>query len=162
MPPHEYAQAAAITDEMAKQALENGNSIQVDSAEAMAQYFERYYGESGVDLGEKLVKLRENESFATLAREFEMISNRARDVFVPDDDEAREAIRQLYAIRQLTLDLRHALQRHTVGLNPSEFRKASGILCELSPGSEIWIAADPAYNDEMGLIFEMAAQALII
>jgi CRISPR-associated endonuclease/helicase Cas3 len=162
MPPHEYAEAAGVTQEMAKQALENGESIQVDSAEAMAQYFERYYGIGDEHLGGELVKLRQEQSFATLAQKFEMISSRARDVFVPDDDEAREAIKRLYAIGQLTLDLRHALQRHTVGLNPSEFRKAGGVLCELSAGSEIWIAADPAYNDELGLVFEMGAEGLIV
>jgi CRISPR-associated endonuclease/helicase Cas3 len=155
MPPHEYAEAAAITEAMARQALESGDSIQVDSAEAMTHYFQRYYGASGVDLGRELVELRQDKSFATLAQKFEMISSRARDVFVPDDDEARQAIKQLYAIGLLTVELRYALQRHTVGLNPSEFQKARGVLCELSPSSEIWIAADPAYNDELGLVFDM-------
>jgi CRISPR-associated endonuclease/helicase Cas3 len=162
MPPHEYAQAAAITETLARQALECGDSIQVDSAAAMAQYFERYYGESGVDLGTELVQLRQDKSFATLAQKFEMISSRTRDVFVPDDDEAREAIRKLYAIGQLTAELRRDLQRHTVGLNPSEFQKARGVLCELSPGSEIWIAADQAYNDEVGLAFAIGAEGLVL
>jgi CRISPR-associated endonuclease/helicase Cas3 len=162
MPPHEYAQAAAITESLAKDALECGQSIQVDSAEAMDWYFERYYGESGTDLGAELVQLREDQYFATLAQKFEMISSRTRDVFVPDDDEARAAIRQLYAIGELTVELRHALQRHTVGLNPSEFQKARGVLCELTPGSEIWIAADPAYDEKLGLVFEIGAASYIV
>jgi CRISPR-associated endonuclease/helicase Cas3 len=162
MPLHEYAEAAHITEAMAKQALESGDSIQVDSAKAMTDYFERYYGVSGVDLGKKLVDMRHDKAFATLAEKFEMISSRARDVFVPDDDEAREAIRQLYAIGQLTLELRHALQRHAVGLNPGEFQKARGVLCELTPGSEIWIAADPAYDDELGLVCEVRAESLVL
>ena len=162
MPPHEYAEAAKITEAMAKQALELGGSIQVDSAEAMTQYFERYYGESGVDLGKELVDLRRQKAFATLAQKFEMISSRARDVFVPDDEEAREAIRQLCAIGQLTAELRHALQRHTVGLNPSEFRKASVVLCELSPGTEIWIAMEQAYNEELGLVFRTETASMVL
>ena len=162
MPPQEYSQAAAITESLARQALENGESIQVDSAEAMASYFERYYGESGVDLGEKLVRHREDKNFATLASEFEMISNRTRDVFVPDDDEARTAIRQLYAVGRLTVELRRALQRHIVGLNPTEFRKASAALCELTPGSEIWIASDAAYREDLGLVFEVGVERLIL
>ena len=162
MPPHEYAQAAAITESLARQDLERGKSIQVDSAEAMASYFERYYGESGVDLGAELVQLREDKSFATLAEKFEMISSRTRDVFVADDDEARAAISQLYASGQLTVELRRALQRHTVGLNPSEFQKARGVLCELTPGSEIWIAVDPAYDEQLGLVFEVGAESYIV
>jgi CRISPR-associated endonuclease/helicase Cas3 len=162
LPPHEYTEATAITRSLAKQALENGESIQVDSADAMASYFERYYGVSDSDLGAELVQLRKDKYFATLAEKFEMISSRTRDVFVPDDDEAREAIRQLYAIGQLTVELRHTLQRHTVGLNPSEFQKARGVLCELTLGSEIWIAADPAYNDELGLVFEVGAERYVI
>ena len=164
MPPHEYAEAAGFTKAMANEAIESGTSIQVDSAKAMTDYFERYYGESGVDLGKKLVDLRQEQCFATLAREFEMISSRARDVFVPDDDEARSAIKDLYtsANRQLTRELRQRLQRHTVGLNPSEFEKAKGVLCELTPGSEIWIAMEQAYSDELGLVFEMGPESMIV
>jgi CRISPR-associated endonuclease/helicase Cas3 len=162
MPPNEYAQAAGITAAMAREALESGDSIQVDSAKAMTDYFERYYGESGVDLGKKLVDLRQEQCFATLAREFEMISSRARDVFVPDDDEARKAIEELYANKLLTRELRHRLQRHTVGLNPSEFQKASHVLCELTPDSEVWIAVEQGYNDELGLVFESGPESLIV
>jgi len=162
MPPHEYAEAARITEAMAKQALESGNSIQVDSVEAMKQYFEKYYGVDDKVLGKELIGLRQSQSFATLAQQFEMISSRARDVFVPDDEEARSAIEQLYASKQLTLDLRHRLQRHTVGLNPSEFQEASRVLCELAPASEIWIAVDQAYNEELGLVFDLGAESLIL
>jgi CRISPR-associated endonuclease/helicase Cas3 len=162
MPPHEYAEAAGFTKAMANEAIESGTSIQVDSAKAMTDYFERYYGESGVDLGKKLVDLRQEQCFATLAREFEMISSRARDVFVPDDDEARKAIEELYANKLLTRELRHRLQRHTVGLNPSEFQKASHVLCELTPDSEVWIAVEQGYNDELGLVFESGPESLIV
>jgi CRISPR-associated endonuclease/helicase Cas3 len=162
MPPHEYAEAAEKTKAMAKDALERGDSIQVDSVEAMKQYFERYYGVDDKLLGMELVDLRQRQFFATLAREFEMISSRTRDVFAPDDDEARQAIKQLYEKRQLTIELRHRLQRHTVGLNPSEFRKASAVLCELTPGSEIWIVADQAYSEELGLLFEIGPESLIV
>ncbi len=157
MPPHEYAEAAAITAAMARNALESGTSLQVDSFEAMEQYFEKYYGVDDKDLGQELVDLRQHQYFATLAREFEMISNRARDVFVPDDEEARSAIERLYAGRQLTRELRHLLQRHIVGLNPWEFENAKGVVCELTPDSEIWIAMDQAYNDEFGFGLQRGA-----
>jgi CRISPR-associated endonuclease/helicase Cas3 len=162
MPPNEYAEAARITEAMAKQALEDGHSIQVDSAQAMTRYFERYYGVSDKVLGQELVEWRQNQSFATLARHFEMISSRTRDVFVPDDEVARSAIQLLYAVKQLTQELRHLLQRHTVGLNPSEFEKARGVLNELLQGSEIWIATDQAYHEQLGLVSEIRADSLIL
>lgn len=161
-PPNEYAEATGLTQTLALDAMEGGASIQVDSAEAMARYFERYYGVGDIHLGAELVQLRNDKAFATLAEQFEMISSRTRDVFVPDDDEAREAIRQLQAVGQLTVELRRTLQRHTVGLNPTEFQKARGVLCELTPPSEIWIAVDQAYDDAVGLLFEIGAEKLII
>jgi CRISPR-associated endonuclease/helicase Cas3 len=155
MPPNEYKEAAGITEAIAKDEIESGGSVQVDSAEAIQQYFERYYGVSDEILGQKLVEHRQYERFATLAQEFEMISNRTRDVFVPDDEEARAAIGRLRTIGQLTLDLRRILQRHVVGLSPSEFEKAKGVVERLTTVTqdEIWIALDQAYDEQLGLIF---------
>jgi CRISPR-associated endonuclease/helicase Cas3 len=164
MPPNEYAEAAAFTEAIVRQSLADGRPIQVDSVEAMQDYFHRYYVEQNEEiLGIELLKLRRNNQlkFATLAKQFEMINSRTKDVFVPDDGEARAAIQQLHSIKQLTVDLRRILQRHTVGLNPSEFRKAKNVLLELELGSEIWIAADYAYDENLGLIFEPGPEALI-
>jgi len=80
LPPNEYAEAAGITEALVRNRIERGHSVQVDSAEDMQLYFERYYGGSGTDLGLKLVEFREQERFATLSQEFEMISSRTRDV----------------------------------------------------------------------------------
>lgn len=154
LPPNEYAEASVVTEAMAKNALLNSTPIQVDSARQMTDYFERYYGASGTDLGAELFALRSDvPKFATLADRFEMISNRTRDVFVADDPEARAAIASLYASGELTSDLRRVLQRHTVGLNPGEFRKARGVLHDLGQRGEIWIAGDHAYDPVMGLVF---------
>ena len=103
MPPNEYAEATGITKSIVEQARLDGKSVQVDSAEAMAEYFERYYGECDERaLGSELEAMRQKLKFATLADEFEMIGNRTKDVFVPDDDEARAAIAQLRDSFQLT------------------------------------------------------------
>jgi len=163
MPPNEYAEATAVTESIVEQTRLNGKSVQVDSAEEMATYFERYYGECDERaLGSELVLLREKLKFATLADEFEMINNRTKDVFVPDDDEARVAIAQLRSTYQLTPDLRRTLQRHTVGLNPSEFKKAQGVLEEFDAENEIWIAADYAYDERLGIIFEPGPEAYVL
>jgi len=155
LPPNEYTEAAGFTQTIAKQAMEDGKSVQVDSADAIRLYFERYYGGTGTDLGEKLVDHREHERFATLAQEFEMNSNRTRDVFVPDDEEAQRAIERLRLSGELTLSLRRSLQHHIVGLSPSEFQKASGVVERVATasGDEIWVAVDQAYDEQLGLIF---------
>ena len=154
MPPHEYKEAAGVTESLAKQRLEDGSPIQVDDAAAMRDFYERYYapGDSTA-LGAKFNAMRQRLQFATLAEEFEFINSRTRDVFVPDDDAARAAIAELDRIGQLTGALRRSLQRHTVGLNPTEFEKAqdAGIVRELRSGSEIWIAGKGAYSEQLGL-----------
>lgn len=160
MPPNEYKEAAGRTVQIVEQTRLDGGSVQVDSTAAIAQYFEHYYGESGTDLGEKLVELRCHENFATLAEKSEMISNRARDVFGPDDDEARDVVARLRDRGELRLGLRRTLQRHVVGLSPWEFSKATGVLEQLPAEDEIWIAVDSAYNEQLGLIFEIAPESL--
>jgi CRISPR-associated endonuclease/helicase Cas3 len=164
LPPNEYTEAAGFTETIAKQEMEDGKSVQVDSAEAIRLYFERYYGESGTDLGEKLVEHREHERFATLAQEFEMISNRTRDVFVPDDEEARQAIERLRLSGELTLSLRRSLQHHIVGLSPSEFQKANGVVERVATasGDEVWVAVDQAYDEQLGLIFNPGPERLVL
>jgi len=154
LPPHEYKQAAGITCAIAKQELLDGKSVQVDSAHAIGDYFERYYGGcSDRELGKELLDLRRNLDFATLAQEFEMISNRTRDVFVPDDEEAQDAIEELRLAGELRPSLRRTLQRHIVGLIPSEFEKAKGVLERVATiaGDEIWVAT--AYDEQLGLNF---------
>jgi CRISPR-associated endonuclease/helicase Cas3 len=164
LPPNEYKEAAGITEAIAKEEIESGGSIQVDSADAIRLYFERYYGGSGTDLGEKLVDHRQHERFATLAQEFEMISNRTRDVFVPDDEEARKAIERLRFSGELTPSLRRTLQRHIVGLSPSEFQKASGVLERVATaaGDEIWVAENQAYDEQLGLIFNPRPERFVL
>lgn len=163
MPPNEYEEAAGITEALAKQQSEDRESVQVDSADAIERYFERYYGESGTDLGKQLIADRDCQRFATLAGEFEMISSRTRDVFVPDDEDARKAIASLRFLKELGPALWRKLQRHVVGLNPSEFEKAKGVLEPVlsKGGEEIWIAVDQAYDPDLGLIFDLSAESLV-
>jgi CRISPR-associated endonuclease/helicase Cas3 len=165
LPPNEYKEAAGITEAIARQASLDGASVQVDSAEAIRDYFEQYYGGcSNEELGQKLVEHREHERFATLAQEFEMISNRTRDVFVPDDEEARKAIEWLRLAGALTPPLRRTLQRHIVGLSPSEFEKAKGVVERVptAAGDEIWVAVDQAYDEQLGLIFNPGPEQLVL
>jgi len=171
MPPNEYAEAAAKTQDIAQDALDKSESVQVDSADAMAEFFERYYGQvKDKYLGSELIEMRVERQFATLAKEFEMISSRTKDILVPDDDEAINAIDLLRTeLRmkgsfnpKLRRDLFRFLQRHTVGLNPSEFSKASGVIEELSEGSDVWAAVKQAYNNRLGLLFSPPLESFIV
>jgi CRISPR-associated endonuclease/helicase Cas3 len=164
LPPNEYKEAAGITEAIAKQELEDCKSVQVDSAEAIQLYFERYYGGSGTDLGVSLLDLRKQLSFASLAKEFEMISNRTRDVFVPDDLEAQRAIEELRSAGEIKPWLRRALQRHIVGLGPSEFEMAKGVVERVptATGDEVWVAMHHAYDQQLGLIFNPGPERLVV
>ena len=116
-PPHDYKEATGYT-----RALAEERNIQVDDAEAMRLFYERYYNESDKDaMGTKMNAMRTRLEFATLATEFEYINSRTRDVFVPDDEEGKAALAKLEATRQMNTALRRMLQRHTVGLNGDRF-----------------------------------------
>jgi CRISPR-associated endonuclease/helicase Cas3 len=155
MPPNEYAEATGFTEVLAKTRL-----IQPDDLDTMDQFFEDYY--ANADLGSKFLNMRKEAKFKTLAEEFEMISARTQDVFVPHGD-GKALIDELFKIRQLTGQLRRQLQRFTVGLQPWEFRKAKDtILSELTDGSDIWIASDAAYSSVKGLQVSMNPNQLIV
>jgi len=156
-PPNEYAHATGVTE-----ALAASRDIQPDDLDAMEAFFERYYGEG--DLGSHLEEMRRFAKFHTLAREFEMISSRTQDVFVPYAAAGKSLIDELYRTGQLTADLRHRLQRHVVGLQPWEFKKAceSSLITELRADTNVWIAADSSYHAEKGLLASSDQQSLII
>jgi CRISPR-associated endonuclease/helicase Cas3 len=161
MPPNEYQEAADVTLALVKSALMRGKTIQPECMEYMETYWNRYYGE-GADQGCELQKHRTECRFATLAREFEMISDRSMDVFVPFDDDARTAIRELRQIGQLTRDLKRRLQRYVVGLRPYEFEKARGVLEEIRMDGGIWVAVERAYSSVKGLKLELSPDDTII
>jgi CRISPR-associated endonuclease/helicase Cas3 len=155
-PPDAYKEATGKTE-----ALARTRAIQCDDLDAMAAFFERYYGE-GADLGQKYIEHRKKAEFATLAEEFEMISSRAQDVFVPFG-EGRASIETLRKIGQITAQLRRNLQRYTVGLQPWEFTDAKrATLSELRPGTNLWIAAEAAYSPEKGLLTSFSPESLIL
>jgi hypothetical protein len=106
--------------------------------------------------------MRQKAKFETLAREFEMISSRTLDVFVPYGS-GKELVNELFERGRLNADLRRRLQRYTVGLLPWEFRKAQNtVLSELSRDSNLWIASDAAYDDAKGLLVSADPNKLVI
>jgi CRISPR-associated endonuclease/helicase Cas3 len=154
MPPGAYSEAAGIT-----QALAGTRDIQSDDLDTMALFFDRYYGE-GADLGSKYIEHRRKAEFAALANEFEMISTRTQDVFVPFG-EGIELIEKLDAIGQLTGELRKRLQRYVVGLNPKEFAQARGSVLRQIRGSDLWAAVEPAYSPKKGLELSLRPESLV-
>ncbi len=140
--------------------LAKTRSIQPDDLDAMSRFFEDYYGNA--DLGSKFLEMRKKAEFRSLADEFEMISSRTQDVFVPFG-EGKHLIDELFKVKQLNADLRRRLQLYTVGLQPWEFRKAQHtVLHELESGSNIWIAGDAAYSSVKGFQISADADGLII
>jgi hypothetical protein len=64
----------------------------------------------------------------------------------------------------LTPSLRRTLQRHIVGLSPSEFQKAGGVVERVATAAmdEIWVAVDQAYDEQLGLIFDLMPENYIV
>jgi hypothetical protein len=121
----------------------------------MATYWNLYYGYC--DQGQSLQDHRLEFRFRKLAEEFEMISNRTLDVFVPYDDQARSAIAELRRKGLLTKELRQKLRRYTVGLQPYEFEKAKGVLESIGKEGDIWAAVDREYSESKGLKLDLDA-----
>jgi CRISPR-associated endonuclease/helicase Cas3 len=155
LPPNGYDTATAITSTLAK-----GRVIQPDDLKSMARFYERYYNE-GADLGFKFQQMRRKFEFKTLAADFEMISSRTQDVFVPYR-EGELLIDELRKHGNLTANLRSRLQRFTVGLHPWEFETASKlVLSEIRPDSNLWEASNAAYDSETGLRTSLAPEHFI-
>lgn len=154
LPPNEYENATGVTETLAKT-----SDIQADDLDAMTAFFEAYY--SSADLGSRFQEMRGKAQFASLASDFEMISSRTLDVFVPFGA-GKALIDQLFKQRRLDAALRRRLQRYTVGLQPWEFRTArEAVLSELTPDSNIWVAADAAYSPRKGLITILDPETLV-
>ncbi len=151
MPPNEYAHAAGVTESLAA-----GRSIQTDDLDVMAMFFERYYGEA--DLGTAFVEMRKLAQFHKLADEFEMISSRTQDVFVPYGD-GKPLTEELLSTRILNAHLRKSLQPYVVGLQPWEFQAArKQVLMAVDPEERLWIAVHAAYDSEKGLRFSLETE----
>lgn len=145
-PPNEYKNATDLTESLART-----QNIQPSDLDAMTRFFDDYY--TSADTGSKFVDMRAQCQFKTLAQQFEMISSRTQDVYVPFG-EGKKLIDALHRVGQLTPDLRRALHRFTVGLYPWELLNAKMAIYRLRPDSEVWVAADTAYNSEVGLQLE--------
>lgn len=148
-PPHSYKTATDLT-----RAIAGAQDVQPDDLFAMEKFFERYYTET--DLGKDMLKLRKELDFEALADTFEMISSRAKNVFVPYGEGA-ERIEQLRAAGFLDVKLLRSLQQFTVGLQPWEFERArQQVLYEIVPGSDLWACSPAAYDEHKGLLFEQS------
>jgi len=172
-PPNEYKEATELTRVLCNERKSSEEqSIQVDDPRALSNYFRRYYGQEAQQLGQRFIELRELKNFRTLAEEFEMISNRTKDVYVGHDEDSRQLIgameKQFREKKHFTPELRKVfqqLQRSIVGLGPWEFDKAIAagvVLPEVVKDSGIWIAADKACTERFGLALEMTPENFVL
>lgn len=154
-PPHSYKTATGITEAIAKML-----AVQPDNLSAMELFFERYY--TSTELGDDMLELRKKLDFEKLADTFEMISSRAKSVFVPYGEGAKR-IEQLRAAGFLDAMLLRSLQQYTVGLQPWEFERArQQVLYEVVPGSDLWACSPTAYDQQKGLLFEQSLEKLVV
>jgi CRISPR-associated endonuclease/helicase Cas3 len=160
-PPHEYKEATAVTEALARE-----RAPQTHDLDAMQSYFERYYGDADEQAtGKHLADMRGDNKleFAKLAKQFEFINSRTKDVFVPYG-EGKKLIRELEQAHHLDVHLLRKLQRYSVGLKPWEFEEARRkTIYEVFPGSDVWACGDAAYEvSGRGLLIEQSVDALIV
>lgn len=155
LPPNEYENATNRTEPLARQ-----HSTQPDDLGIMGRFFEDCY--SNADLDSRFQHPRRQANFQTLSDDFEMTSSRAQDILVPFE-QGKLLTAELFKTGQLTTDLRRRFQRYTVGLQPWEFQRAKGgAVFESSAGSDIWIAADPAYDLVAGLTLSLGSEEFVL
>jgi CRISPR-associated endonuclease/helicase Cas3 len=128
-------------------ALARDRNIQADDTDSLRDYYDRLYGEQ--QLGYELSDMRSKLQFATLAEQFEWISDRTRDVFVSYGEGARH-VDDLMRMKVLTRELRRKLQRFTVGLQPAEFLAGRRSLIRVGDAEDLWVVSTSAYSVDMG------------
>ena len=157
LPPGVYTEATERT-----QALIRQGGLSIDNPDCIRQYFDRLYGEA--NLGREIQGFRERLRFRDVGEEFKMIDDNTQSIFVPYDPAARDLIARLNSAGVLYLELRHGLQRYTVGLYESEIRTAvrTGILYEVRPSSNLWICPEGLYSEKLGFVTEPSADQMVV
>lgn len=158
MPRGAYREAAGITETLA-----TAGELSIDDPGIIRDYFNRYYG--GALDSEGIEELRRGlQSFATVADLFRMIEDNSHSVIVPFDESAADILSRLRFGALSALSMLRRLQRYTVNLWESDFRKgvALGAIYRVVEEKEIWAARPGFYDEETGLRLEPEPAQLVV
>jgi CRISPR-associated endonuclease/helicase Cas3 len=155
MPGGAYSEAAGITA-----ALAAGGQISIDDPNLIRAYFDRYYDLEALD-ADHIDESRRSLQFKTVADSFRMIEDNSLSVIIPLDESAEEMLRDL---QFGALSVLRRLQRYTVNLWESDFRKAValGAIFQVIEGQDTWAARPGFYDAQTGLLVNPDSAQLVV
>lgn len=136
-----------------------GSIVDIDSPEAIYDYFNRFFYLRGDSLDEKgIVKALNlgfvsglNIPFAKVAKDFRVIDAPTRTVLIPEDDEASKLIAALRTPAR-SADLLRKAGLHAVSVYPGQYELLRGAGALELLDDELSALRDPSgYSDEVGL-----------
>jgi CRISPR-associated endonuclease/helicase Cas3 len=157
MPPGTYREAARITETLAAP-----GPLSIDDPDIIRAYFDRYY--CGALDSDGIEGLRRGLKFKSVADRFAMIDDNSCSVIVPFDEAATKMLNALRFGAPSALGMLRRLQRYTVNLWESDFRKGVtlGAIYRVKEKQEIWACREGFYDEQSGLRLEPGSDRLVV
>lgn len=146
--------------EVTESLLEENRNL--EELNTINKYFEMLYHFRGDNLDKKgiMEKFRKgNFQFAGAAREFKLIEDTSKTVFVPKEEEAQKILTQIKT-KGFTKELVRQMGHYCVNIDENDFKKmyASGMLGEMTADTKeeyFVLKSLEKYTQEMGLILDV-------
>jgi CRISPR-associated endonuclease/helicase Cas3 len=135
---------------VAQTMLDGEPDLDIFQPATFRSYFDRLYAHKDLDLP-GIQGMRAALRFEATAKEFQMIDQATTTIFVPFDDRARAAIKEL-RFAGPSRDRLRSLQRYGVAVYPHQFKslQAEGAVEEIHSG--LWaLCSDVNYDNNLGL-----------
>lgn len=157
MPPGAYREAAGITETLAA-----AGPLSIDDPDMIRAYFDRYY--CGALDSDGIEGLRRGLKFASVTDRFAMIDDSSYSVIVPLDEAATQMLNALRFGAPSALGMLRRLQRYTVNLWESDFRKGVtlGAIYRVKEEQEIWACREGFYDEQTGLRLEPGPDQFVV
>lgn len=146
---------------VAQTMLDGEPSLDIFQPATFRCYFDRLYAHKDLDLP-GIQSMRAALRFEATAETFQMIEQATTTIFVPFDERARVAIKEL-RFAGPSRDRLRLLQRYGVAVYPHQFRslQAEGAVEEIHSG--LWaLCSDPNYEKSLGLRTSADASVALI
>ena len=156
----EFVQVQRQQMEVTESLLEENRNL--EELNTINKYFEMLYHFRGDNLDKKgiMEKFRKgNFQFAGAAREFKLIEDTSKTVFVPKEEEAQKILTQIKT-KGFTKELVRQMGHYCVNIDENDFKKmyASGMLGEMTADTKeeyFVLKSLEKYTQEMGLILDV-------
>lgn len=152
-PPGDYREATNITRRRARLA-----DLCLDDPAHIRGYFQELYGAGRAALdAEDISALRRGFDFPAVAEKFRLIDESTVSIVVPFGPDVAPALASVANARRWLAEHRRTLQRASISIHRGEFEKVrqAGAVYELFEGSNLWVAVQGTYREDVGFIGEV-------